>query len=602
MKSKDIAPKLKLILDALPNKPGVYQYFNEEGKIIYVGKAKSLAKRVRSYFTKLQYDSGKTRLLVKRIKDIKYIVVETEFDALFLENSLIKKHQPKFNVQLRDDKSYPWICIKNERFPRVFSTRNIVKDGSEYFGPYGSVKVLNALLNLITNLYQLRTCNYQLSKENIDKGKFRVCLEYQIGNCKGPCEGKQTEENYMIAIDHIKAIIKGDTAVVIKYLYKELEKNVADYHFEQAHFIKKQIDLLERYQAKSTIVNPSIHNTDVFSIVTDEQYGYLNYMKINSGVIIQSHTIELKKRLDETKEDLLAIGIAEMRTRFASTSNTIYLPFKMDLEIPNVSLHIPMRGDKKKLMDLSERNVKYFILEKRKKEEKVDPERHTKRILEQLKTDLKLTELPRHIECFDNSNFQGTEPVAACVVFRNAKPYKKDYRHFNIKTVEGPDDFASMEEVIYRRYKRLLDENTPLPQLIVIDGGKGQLSAAVKSLDKLDLRGKIAIIGIAKKLEEIYFPGDSIPVYIDKRSESLKVIQHLRNEAHRFGITHHRNRRSKATIKSELTSIKGIGDVVAKQLLKHFKSVKRIKISSKEELAAVIGVSKATLVFNHFST
>jgi excinuclease ABC subunit C len=587
------------IVKTLPGKPGVYQFFDSNGKILYVGKAKNLKKRVASYFMKDQV--GKTALLVKKIADIKVLLVETELDALLLENNLIKKHQPIFNIQLKDDKTYPWICIKNERFPRVFPTRNVIKDGSLYFGPYASVKMMHTLLDLIKQLYKLRTCNYALSEDNIQKGKFRVCLEYHIGNCKGPCEGLQREEEYNVTIAQITEIVKGNINSVIKILKERMQDFAANFDFENAQVIKDKIELLDRYQAKSSVVNPTISNVDVFSISSDEAGdSYVNFLKIMNGAIIQGHTVELKKKLEETPEEMLEFAITELRQRFNSTSREIIVPVKPAIEIPGITFTVPQRGDKLKLLELSERNAKYYQMERQRQESLVDPERHTNRLLEQMKKDLRLTELPRHIECFDNSNIQGAYPVAACVVFKDGKPSKKDYRHFNIKTVEGPNDFASMEEVVFRRYKRLLEEEEPLPQLIVIDGGKGQLSSALKSLDLLGLKGKISIIGIAKKLEEIYYPGDPVPMYLDKRSETLKVIQHLRNEAHRFGITHHRSKRGKGTIKTELTEIAGISTKTADKLLTHFKSVKKIKESSVEELAEVIGKAKASVVFNHY--
>ncbi|MBN8695091.1 MAG: excinuclease ABC subunit UvrC [Bacteroidetes bacterium] len=590
------------ILRTLPDNPGVYQYFDSEGKIIYVGKAKNLKKRVSSYFNKEQHENGKTQVLVRKIVDIKYIIVDTEIDALLLENNLIKKYQPRYNVMLKDDKTYPWICIKNERFPRVFQTRNLVKDGSVYFGPYASVKVMYTVLDLIKQLYPLRNCNFNLSDDNIKAGKFKVCLEYHIGNCKAPCIGKESEEEYNRKISDIKDIVKGNINTVARHLKELLQQHVEKLEFEKAQIIKEKIDQLEKFQSKSTVVNPSINNVDVFSIVTDEKYGYVNFFKVVNGSIIQAHTIELKKKLDESPEELLTLAIAELRERFSSDAKEIIIPFEIELEFPGITLTIPQRGDKKHLLELSERNVDYYRREKIKQESLVDPERHTNRILEQMKKDLRLSELPRHIECFDNSNFQGDYPVAAMTVFKDAKPSKKDYRHFNIKTVEGPNDFASMEEIIYRRYKRVLDEKLEMPQLIVIDGGKGQLSSALESLDKLGLRGKVGIIGIAKKLEEIYFPGDSIPIYLDKRSESLKIIQQIRDEAHRFGITHHRSKRDKGTLKTELTTIKGISSITAQKLLSHFKSVKKVKEATEKELIEFIGLSKAKLIIDHYSS
>jgi len=590
---------LNTIIKNISNKPGVYQYYNKEGVILYVGKAKNLKKRVSSYFTKNQI--GKTAILVKQIADIKTIVVASEIEALLLENNLIKKYQPKYNIMLKDDKTYPWICIKKERFPRIFSTRNIVKDGSEYFGPYASVKMMNTILELIRNLYPLRNCNYNLSENNINDKKFKVCLEYHIGNCKGACINEQTEEAYNASIVEIKSIIKGNINSVTKHLKPLMKKYAENLEYEKAHVLKEKIETLEKYQSKSVVVSPTINDVDVFSVVSDEKYGYVNYLKVINGAIIQGHTIELKKKLDETDDALLQLGIVELRQRFESNSKEIIVPFKPELEDDKLRFLVPQRGDKKHLLELSERNAKYYRLERLKQKSNVSPTKHSDRILERMQKDLRMKELPVHIECFDNSNIQGTNPVAACVVFKDAKPSKRDYRHFNIKTVEGPDDFASMTEVIYRRYKRLLDEKEPLPQLIIVDGGKGQLSSALKSIDKLGLRGKVTIVGIAKRLEEIYFPGDSVPLYIDKKSESLKVIQYLRNEAHRFGITHHRNKRSKAAITSELDKIEGIGYKTAQQLLWKFKSVARIKKASLKELEETISKKRAKIVFDFFN-
>lgn len=592
--------KLKQVLKTLPDKPGIYQYFDKAGKIIYIGKAKDLKKRVSSYFTK-SHDSGKTAVLVKKIEDIKYIVVQSEIDALLLENNLVKKYQPHYNVQLKDDKTFPWVVIKKERFPRVFSTRNVVHDGSEYFGPYPSVKVMNIVLELVRQLYPLRNCNFNLSEDNVAAGKFKVCLEYHIGNCLGPCEGHHQEESYQEGIAAIRHIMKGNINEVKDELKKLMDSHAAALDFEKAQQTKEKFALLERFQAKSTVVSSTIHNVDVFSIVSDERYGYVNYMKVANGAIIQGHTIELKKKLDESDGELLELAIAELRTRVQSTANEIILSILPETDFGEVKITVPVRGDKRKLVELSERNAKYHMIERHKQESLVDPAASTSRILAAIQSDLHLSEVPAHIECFDNSNFQGTNAVAACVVFKNAKPSKKDYRHFNIKTVEGPDDFASMEEVVYRRYKRLLDEEQPLPQLIVVDGGKGQLSAAVKSLEKLELRGKIAVIGIAKKLEEIYFPGDSIPLYINKKSESLKVIQHLRNEAHRFGISHHRNKRSKDALTSELEKVNGIGGKSMELLLRKFKSMKRLKEADFEAIAEVVGKAKAEVLTKYFN-
>ena len=589
---------LKLQLQTLPNSPGVYQYYDKEGTIIYVGKAKNLKKRVSSYFTKT-FDNGKTRILVNKIVKIKHIVVDTETDALLLENNLIKKYQPRYNVMLKDDKSYPWICIKKERFPRVFSTRRVIKDGSEYFGPYTSVRTVSTLLDLIKGLYQLRTCNYDLSPEKIESGKYKVCLEYHLGNCKGACEGLETEDEYFENIKAIREILKGNFKDSLSQFKKQMKQFAANMHFEDAQKIKEKIEILENYQSKSTIVNPKISNVDVFSIVSDESYGYINFLQLSYGSIIRSHTLEIKKKLQETDKELLQLAIIELRQRFNSNSKEIYVPFQVSIG-EDVKVTVPKLGDKKHILDLSVRNAKYYRMERFKQIKITDPDRHVKRILAQMKSDLRLSEEPRHIECFDNSNIQGTHPVAACVVFKNGKPSKKDYRHFNIKTVEGPDDFASMEEVVYRRYKRLLNEDRSLPQLIIIDGGKGQLSSALKSLEALNLRGKIAIIGIAKKLEELFYPNDPIPLYLDKKSETLKIIQQLRNEAHRFGIEHHRNKRSKTALNTELESIPGIGEKTVVELLKHFKSLKRIRESKFEDLEKVIGAARALKLVNYY--
>ena len=590
---------VELQLQTLPDAPGVYQFYDKQGKILYVGKAKNLKKRVSSYFTKT-HEYGKTRVMVKKITEIKHIVVETETDALLLENNLIKKHQPRYNVMLKDDKSYPWICIKNERFPRVFSTRRVIKDGSEYFGPYTSMKTVKTLLDLIKGLYHIRTCKYDLSASKVEAGKYKVCLEFHLGNCNGPCEGLETEASYHSNIDAIREILKGNFKNSLQNFKQQMQQYADNMQFEAAQKVKEKLDILLNYQAKSTVVNPKISNVDVFSIVSDESYAYINFLQLSYGSIIRSHTLELKKKLDETDEDLLQLGITEIRQRFHSKSKELYVPFPIELG-EDVKITIPKLGDKKHILDLSKRNAMYYRMEQLKQVKIVDPDRHTNRIMAQMKADLRLSAEPRHIECFDNSNIQGTNPVAACVVFKNGKPSKKDYRHFNIKTVEGPNDFASMEEVVYRRYKRLLDEKQPLPQLIVIDGGKGQLSSAVKSLEALNLRGKIAIIGIAKRLEEIFYPNDSIPLYLDKKSESLKIIQQLRNEAHRFGIEHHRNKRSKTALNSELQEINGIGDQTITELMKKFKSVKRISEATEEDLAAVVGASRASKIKEYYN-
>ncbi len=591
-------PALDIQVKTLPNSPGVYQYFDAEGTIIYVGKAKNLKKRVSSYFTKT-HDSGKTRVLVKKIVNVKHIVVETETDALLLENNLIKKHKPRYNVLLKDDKSYPWICIKKERFPRVFSTRRVFKDGSEYFGPYTSGKTVHTLLDLIRGLYNLRNCNLNLSEDKINAGKYKVCLEYHLGNCKGACEGFETEVEYNQNIKAIKEILKGNFKDSLSLFKTQMKDFAQEMRFEEAQKIKEKIEILENYQSRSTIVNPKISNVDVFSIMSDEGYGYINFLQLSYGSIIRSHTLEIKKKLDETDQELLELAITEIRQRFNSKSKEIYVPFEVSLG-ESLKVTVPKLGDKKHILDLSLRNAKYFRMERFKQIKIVDPDRHVNRIMAQMKVDLRLSEEPRHIECFDNSNIQGTHPVAACVVFKNGKPSKKDYRHFNIKTVEGPDDFASMEEVVYRRYKRLLDEEQPLPQLIIIDGGKGQLSSALKSLDALGLRGTIAIIGIAKRLEELFYPDDPIPLYLDKKSETLKITQQLRNEAHRFGIEHHRNKRSKTALNTELETIPGIGEKTVVELLKHFKSAKRVANAKVDELEDVVGVSRANKVYNYY--
>ena len=592
---------IQTLLSALPDSPGVYQFYDKEDKLLYVGKAKSLKKRVSSYFQKDRHVSGKTSIMVRKVADIRTIVVDTEMDALLLENNLIKKHQPRYNVSLKDDKTYPWICIRNERFPRVFSTRKMIRDGSEYFGPYASGRLINTLLELINKLYKLRTCSLVLSEENITKKKFRVCLEYQIGNCKGPCEGFQSQEEYDQSVKEIRQILKGNIQTVIGHLRELMQTYAAEYRFEEAQSVKEKLESLEKFQRKSVVVNPSIHNVDVFSLVIEEDSAYVNFLRVMNGAIIQGHTVELKKKLEETPEELLELAMGELRSRFFSDAEEIIVPFAPEVEWPGISFTIPKIGDKKHLLSLSESNVRNYIREKRLQEEKQHPENRTLRLMEQMKKDLRLTELPKHIECFDNSNFQGAYPVAAMSVFRDGKPSKKDYRHFNIKTVEGPDDFASMEEVIHRRYKRMLDEALPLPQLIVIDGGKGQLSAAVSSLEKLGLRGKIAVIGIAKRLEELYYPDDPLPLYIDKKSETLRIIQQLRDEVHRFGITHHRKRRSKGVIKTELEEIPGIGPRTAEELLREFRSVHRIKEAPLEALAAIIGEAKAIRVKEHLS-
>jgi excinuclease ABC subunit C len=591
---------LEPLIRTMPEKPGIYQYLDSEGKIIYIGKAKNLKKRVSSYFNKDASLSGKVRTLVKNIEDIQHMVVDTELDAILLENNLIKKYQPRYNVQWKDDKTFPWICVKNERFPRVFPTRSVVQDGSHYYGPYGSVRMMKTLLELIRVLYPLRNCSLNLSASNILKKKFRVCLEYHLGNCRGPCEGLQTEEEYMISVTAIREIIKGNIHTVIAQLKEVMSEYAGQLEFEKAHLVKEKIVLLERYQSKSLVVNPAIQHADVFSIVSDERYGYVNYIKVVNGAIVQAHTIEIRKKLDEADDELLALAIADFRQRFSSTAPEMIIPLSVELEYPDVVFTIPQRGDKKKLLELSERNARYLQLEKEKQRELIDPERHSRRILTTLMNDLRLKEIPSRIECFDNSNIQGKFPVAAMVVFRNGKPDKREYRHFNIKTVEGPDDYASMEEIVHRRYKRVLEEQGELPQLIIIDGGKGQLNAALNSLERLGLRNRVAVIGIAKKLEEIYYPNDPLPMFLNKKSESLKLIQQVRNEAHRFGITHHRKRREKGTLKTELTLIPGIGGKYAQGLLKHFRSVEGIRKASLEEIQKTIGKKKGIEVYGYF--
>jgi excinuclease ABC subunit C len=591
---------LELQIQSLPDNPGVYQYFDKDDNILYVGKAKSLKKRVSSYFTK-NHDNYKTSVLVKKIVSIKHIVVATESDALLLENNLIKKLQPRYNILLKDDKSYPWICIKNEPFSRIFPTRRITKDGSEYYGPYTNFKIVNTILEMIKELYPLRTCNYDLSYGNIKSEKYKVCLEYHIGNCKGPCEGLESLENYQKQVEAIRQILKGNFKDSLKEFKVQMKAFAEEMEFEAAQKVKEKIDVLENYQAKSTVLNPKLSNIDVFSIVSDEAMAYVNFLQISHGAIVRSHTMEIKKKLEESDEELLELAVVELRERFKLNSKEIILPFPLSLG-ENLKITVPLLGDKRQILDLSIRNAKYYRMDQLKQIKIVDPDRHTNRIMAQMKKDLRLSVEPRHIECFDNSNIQGTNPVAACVVFKDGKPSKKDYRHFNIKTVEGPDDFASMEEVVYRRYKRLLDEKEPLPQLIIIDGGKGQLSSALKSIDALGLRGKIAIVGIAKRLEELFYPEDPIPLYLDKKSETLKIIQFLRNEAHRFGISHHRDKRSKSALTNSLESIPGIGEKTMITLLKHFKSVKRLQLASEKDISEVVGLSKAKKITEFYKT
>lgn len=585
------------ILALLPDSPGVYRYYDKEGNIIYVGKAKNLKRRVSSYFNKQHDDAPKTRVLVRNIADIQYIVVNTEEDALHLENSLIKKYKPRYNVLLKDDKTYPWICVTRELYPRVFLTRRVERgSGTKYYGPYAHAHVAKTVVELLHDLYPLRTCRYALTPDTISSHKYRVCLQYHIKKCKGCCVGNVTPQEYAHYIDAVRQILNGNTSQLSNMLVAEMQELASQLRFEEAQIVKQRYDLVEQYRAKSVVVSSTINNVDVFSYDEDESAAYINFIHVKSGSIVQSVTIEYKKKLDETAAEILALGIAELRVRFESSSREIIVPFMPEVTFEQLSVTIPERGDKRKLLDISQQNARQYKIDKLKQSEKLNPEQRATRILTRLQQDFRLNELPIHIECFDNSNIQGTHPVASCVVFKMAKPSKKDYRHFNIKTVEGPDDYASMREIIYRRYHRLVEEQLPLPQLIVIDGGKGQLSAAVSSLEALGLRGKIAIVGIAKRLEEIYFPGDTAPLYIDKNSESLRLIQHLRDEAHRFGITHHRNRRSKGQVTSILDSIKGVGQQSRDALLHHFKSVKRIREASTEEIAEVIGMSRAIKV------
>ena len=590
--------KFKSIVSLIPHNPGVYQFIDSAGIVIYVGKAKNLKKRVTSYFSKNQ--SGKTVALLRKTVDIRHIVVDNESDALLLENNLIKKHQPRYNILLKDDKTFPWICVKNEPFPRVFSTRNPIRDGSVYFGPYTSGLMVKTLISFIKQIYKLRTCTHNLTKSNIEAGKFKVCLEYHLGNCKAPCVGKQQESNYLENIDQIKDILKGNISSVIDHLKRTMVKYSQELRFEEAQSVKEKIEILSRFRSRSIVVSNTIRNVDVFAFTQEADNAYVNYLKVVHGAVIQALTVELKIRLNEEKESILGFAITEIRQRFLSDSPEIILPFKPDILLDKVIYTVPKAGEKHKLLELAERNAIYYKLEQKKKRMEHSPQVRTGKNLEKLKNDLHMPVLPVHIECFDNSNIMGTNPVAACVVFRNARPSKNEYRHFNIKTVTGPDDFSSMEEIVYRRYRRMSEENQNPPQLIIIDGGKGQLSSAMKSIDKLGLREKITVIGIAKKLEEIYFPGDSVPIYLDKNSISLKIIQQLRNEAHRFGINFHRNKRSSEMIKSDLDQIKGIGPKTKEILLKHFDSVDKIKSASTEELENLVGSAKSAILSGYF--
>ncbi|MFW6104193.1 MAG: excinuclease ABC subunit UvrC [Bacteroidota bacterium] len=587
---------------SLPNKPGVYQYLDKKGEVIYVGKAKDLKKRVSSYFNKSRYENHRLQILVSRIHDIQYIVVESESDALLLENNLIKKYQPRYNVQLKDDKTFPWICIKNEPFPRVFSTRNVINDGSVYYGPYTSANMVRVLLDLVRQLYPLRTCNYNLTKENIERGKFKECLEYHMGNCKAPCIGYQTEEDYNRAIENIRRILKGDIQEVIHYMKNLMNEYASNYRFEEAQSLKEKIHLLEKYKSRSTVVNPRIDNVDVFSTLEKGKSFYINYLKVTSGRIVQSHTLELKKKLDEDPGELLQVGITEIREKLKSRSKELVVPYAIDYPVNGIKVTVPKKGDKKRLLELSERNLKYYHFEKEKRNEKINRKFSKTKEMEQLREDLRMQQLPNHIECFDNSNIQGSNPVASCVVFRNGKPSKNEYRQYNIKTVEGPDDYASMREVVFRRYRRLLNEGEELPQLIVIDGGKGQLSAALESLRELDIHNQITIIGIAKKLEEIFLPDDPVPLYLDKNSSSLRTIQHLRDEAHRFGVRFHRQKRSQSFTSNELENIQGIGPKTAQKLLEKYGSTAEVKKLNPETLEQEIGRSKAKAILNYFAS
>ncbi len=587
---------LKSLVEVLPDKPGIYQFFDNKGEIIYIGKARNLKKRVSSYFTKTIYQNNKLKILTRKIADIKHFIVKDESDALLLENNLIKKYQPRYNVQLKDDKSFPWICVKNEPFPRVFITRNLIRNGSVYYGPYTSVNMVRTLLELIRQLFPLRTCNYNLTTENIVNQRFKACLEYHLGNCKAPCVGYQTDIEYEESIKYVHQILKGNIFQVIEHLKGLMSEYSGEYKFEQAQIIKDKISILEKYRSKSTIVNPRIDDIEVYSIAEEDTAAYVNYLRVVNGAIVQAQTFELKKKLDESVQDLLSLAIVEIRQRMGSTAKEIIVPVKTDLHLGNIKFTIPHRGEKKQILDLSERNAKFYMLEKRKQRELTRPETKIERILGTVMKDLRLKEKPVHIECFDNSNIMGKSPAAACVVFINAKPSKKDYRHFTIKTVKGPNDYASMEEVIYRRYKRIMDEKKSLPQLLIIDGGKGQLSAATKSLEKLSLRGKTAIIGVAKRLEEIYFPDDKVPLYIDKNSETLRLIQQIRNEAHRFGIKLHRDKRTKIMMQSELDNINGIGEKTRDELLKKYGSVNSIMKADPAEIISLIGKNRTEIL------
>lgn len=596
--NKATPEQLKEIAARLPEKPGIYQFVDRDGNILYIGKAKNLKKRVSSYFGRER--NGKTKAMLGKCYDIRHIVVDTESDALLLENSLVKKYQPRYNIQLKDDKTFPWIVIKNERFPRVFSTRNVIHDGSEYFGPYTSAVMVRTLLFLVRKIYPLRTCHYNLSEENIERKKFRPCLEYHLGNCRAPCVKWQDEADYMESIGQIRLILKGNIGKVMSFLEERMKEKAAEYRYEEAAALKEKLDILGKFQSKSTVVSPKINQVEVFSLCEDEHYAYVNYLKVFHGAVINAHTVEVKKKLQESREEIILSVITELRQRTGSRTREILVPFHPGMEMDNARFHVPHRGDKKKLLDLSLRNAQYYRKERqefRKQKLRKDPE---KRVLETIKNDLKLRSLPVLMECFDNSNFQGAYPVAACVVFRNARPSRQEYRHYNIKTVQGINDVASIEEVVTRRYSRLLREKKELPQLVVIDGGKGQVNAAVNSLDKLGLRGKITVIGIAKRLEEIYFPGDTLPLYLDKRSETLRIIQHMRNEAHRFGIGFHRNKRSRPFTLSDLEQLKGIGKESVKKLYERFPTWEKMKNAGYEEWLKIVGPKRAEILKWYF--
>lgn len=600
MAKHDKSPQLKEKISFLPDSPGVYTYYDAEGKVIYVGKAKNLKRRVSSYFNRT-HDCLRTNLLVRAIADMSYIVVPTEQDALNLENSMIKEFKPRYNVLLKDDKSYPWIVVTNELYPRVFLTRHYIKDGSRYYGPYTNTQVARTVLDLIGELYPIRTCRLPITPDYLAKEKGRLCLQYHIKKCRGCCTGEISVEEYNGYIERIKQILRGETHELLEYLRDDMARLASELKFEEAQAVKERYQLIERYQARSVIVSQTVNDVDVFAIDDDDRDVYINYMHVRRGAVVRSVTLRYKRSLDESQPQLLAYALDEIKQSLGVVYDEVIVPVAPEVEMDGVTFMIPRRGDKAKLLEVSQKNARQAKIDALKHMEKVNPEQRTERLLERMKADFRLNVLPTHIECFDNSNIQGTNPVASCVVFRNGKPSKRDYRHFNIKTVVGPDDFASMKEVLTRRYTRLMQEGEELPQLVVVDGGKGQLSAAVEALEAIGLRGTIALAGIAKRLEEIYFPGDSVPLYIDKNSETLKVVQHMRDEAHRFGITFHRDKRSKSQIVSELDSIKGVGPKTAEALLKHFKSVKRIRQASLDEIAAVVGTAKARVITEGFA-